>query len=128
MRRAYAGEKGIEMTNIQANGVRVSVFYAPSEGERFDFDYYVEQHVPMVFRLLQPHGCRGMSVDRGLSGGRPGSAAPYAVTGHMEFGSIEEFQAAMGAEGAQVQGDVPNYTDTKPTMQISEIVSVQPQA
>jgi uncharacterized protein (TIGR02118 family) len=107
-----------------ASGVRVSVFYDTGAEGRFDFDYYVQQHVPMVHRLMADQGCRAMWVERGIAGGAPGSPAPYSVVGHMEFASAEAFGAAMAAVGAEIQGDVPNYTDQLPTIQISEIVDV----
>jgi uncharacterized protein (TIGR02118 family) len=105
--------------------VRVSVFYGGSEG-RFDYDYYVDQHVPMVYELLREHGCRRIEVDRGVGGGAPGAPAPYAAVGHMEFESLEEFEAGMSTSGSRILADVPNYTDMQPLVQLSEITTVLP--
>lgn len=107
-------------------GIRVSVFY-PAEGDgRFDIDYYVDKHVPMAFELMEAHGCRMMSVERGISGGAVGSPAPFTIVGHMEFDSVEAFQTAMMQVGAEIQADVPNYTERLPTIQIAEILDVRP--
>jgi uncharacterized protein (TIGR02118 family) len=107
-------------------GIRVSVFYPADADGRFDIDYYVEKHVPMAFKLMEAHGCRRMSVERGIAGGAVGSSAPFTIVGHMDFDSTEAFQAAMTQVGAEIQADVPNYTERLPTIQIAEILDVRP--
>jgi len=37
--------------------------------------------------------------------------------------SLADFQKGMGVHGEGIMGDIPNYTNIEPTMQISEIVS-----
>ena len=39
----------------------------------------------------------------------------------MSITSVEAFGAAMATHGAEVMGDIPNYTDAQPVLQISEI-------
>jgi hypothetical protein len=34
---------------------------------------------------------------------------------------VEQFQESFGAHAAEIVGDVPNFTNTQPTIQISEI-------
>jgi uncharacterized protein (TIGR02118 family) len=34
---------------------------------------------------------------------------------------VEAFQNAFGPHAKTIMGDMPNYTDTQPTMQISEV-------
>jgi len=105
--------------------VRISACYPAVEGGRFDFDYYAQQHVPMVFELLESYGCRGIQVDRGVAGG-PGQPAPFAAIGHMEFDSVEGFQAGFKEHGRAIMADVPNYTDMTPVTQVSEVVVAFP--
>jgi uncharacterized protein (TIGR02118 family) len=100
--------------------IRVSVFYPNSEGSRFDLDYYVNTHMPMVQSELGS-ALQGVGVDAGLAGGTPGAPAPYAAVGHLIFDSVEAFQAAFGPKARVIMADVPNYTDIAPAMQISEI-------
>ena len=61
-------------------------------------------------------------VDKGLSGGRPGESAPFGYIAQLYFNSVADFQKAMEAQGEEIMGDVPNYTDVQPQIQISEIV------
>ena len=49
-----------------------------------------------------------------------GGAAPYAAIGTLHLTSVEALQAALAKHGAEIMGDVPNYTDAQPVLQISE--------
>ena len=98
--------------------IRVHIFYPPSS--RFDMAYYCERHMPMVQARIG-EACTGFTVDAGMAGGAPGSAPPYAAVGALTITSIEAFGAAMAQHGAEIMGDVPNYTDAQPILQISQI-------
>ena len=103
--------------------VRVSVFYPNESGKKFDLQYYTKTHMALVEERLKSFGLVRTEVDRGLAGGAPGSSAPYVCVGHVYFNSLEGFQQGMGVHGKDIMGDVPNYTDIAPQIQISEIVS-----
>lgn len=83
-------------------------------------DYYTNKHGPMVGGLLGD-ALKGVVVEEGISGGEPGTAAPYAAIGHLMFDSIDDFQNAFGPNAEQIMGDIPNYTNSSPVIQISEI-------
>ena len=98
--------------------IRVHIFYPPSS--RFDMAYYCERHMPMVQARIGA-ACTGFTVDAGMAGGAPGSPPPYVAVGALTVTSIEAFGAAMAQHGAEIMGDVPNYTDAQPVLQISEV-------
>jgi uncharacterized protein (TIGR02118 family) len=100
--------------------IRVSVLYPKNENSRFDMDYYCQKHMAMVRERLGS-ACKGISADWGLGGGQPGSAPPYIAAGHLLFDSVEAFQTAFGPHAQALLGDIPNFTNTQPTIQISEI-------
>jgi uncharacterized protein (TIGR02118 family) len=66
--------------------------------------------------------CKSYTVDKGISGGAPGSPPAYVGMCHIFAESVQSFQAAFGPHAKEIMGDIPNYTDLKPTMQISEVV------
>ena len=101
--------------------IRVSVFYENNEDVRFDEDYFINSHIPMVAEKLNPLGLKDIVVEKGIAGGGPGQPALYQALAHMTFDSVETFQEAFGKEGEGILADVPNYTDLKPIVQISEI-------
>lgn len=101
--------------------IKVSVFYPNRPGARFDFDYYVHQHLPMVRDKLGS-ACKGVAAVKGLSGGAPDAPAPYVAIAHLFFDSVDAFNAAFGPVSGDILGDIPNYTDLSPELQISEVL------
>lgn len=100
--------------------LKVSVFYPNNEGNKFDWEYYLKRHIPMVQQELGA-ACKRVAVEQGLGGAQPGSRATYVAMGHMYFDSVETFQAALAAHAEVIMGDIPNFTDLQPTIQISEV-------
>jgi uncharacterized protein (TIGR02118 family) len=100
--------------------IRVSVMYPGGAGNTFDLAYYCETHIPMAQKLLAP-ALKGVGVDAGIAGGEAGAPAPYLAIGYLVFDTLEDFVAAFMPVMGELQGDIPNYTNTKPTIQISEI-------
>jgi uncharacterized protein (TIGR02118 family) len=41
---------------------------------------------------------------------------------HLYFNAVADFQKGIAAHGTEIMGDIPNYTDISPQIQISEIV------
>ena len=104
--------------------IKVTVMYPNKPGARFDHAYYRDKHMPMVKASLAP-SCRFYTIDKGLAGAR-GEPAPYVALCHIHCDSLEGYQAAFGAKGSQILGDIPNYTDLQPVVQISEVVVGEP--
>ena len=102
--------------------IRVTVLYPATEGKKFDVDYYKNKHMKLVSDRLKAFGLVRTEVDKGVAGGAPGSAAPYVAIGHVYFNSLDGFQKGMGQHGKEIMGDIPNYTNIPPQMQISEIL------
>jgi len=100
--------------------IKVSLFYPYEEGKKFDMDYYLNSHIPMVQEKLGA-ALKGGAVEQGLSGGEPGSPATYVAMGHLLFDSVEAFQNSFGPHSEAIMADIPNYTDLQPTIQISEV-------
>lgn len=101
--------------------IKVSVMYPNKPGSRFDHDYYRDRHMPMVQRLMGDK-CRYYTVDKGLAGGSPGTAPTYIAMCHIFCDSTAAFQAGFGPHTSEILGDIPNYTDLEPIIQISEVV------
>ena len=103
--------------------IKISIMYPNDQGSRFDLRYYVETHMPRSIELLSAHpGFKGVSVEQGLGGAMPGKNAPYVAMCHFQFDSIESFMAAFMPHAAELQGDMPNYTDIEPVIQFNEVL------
>jgi uncharacterized protein (TIGR02118 family) len=101
--------------------IRASAMY-PNEGGKFDMDYYLNKHIPLIHKLLDSFGLVRTEVDRGIGTAEPGAPAPFLVVGHLIFHSIEDMQKGLQAHDPELAADAPNYTDIRPQFQISEIL------
>lgn len=100
--------------------IKVSVLYPHNEGAKFDMDYYLGQHIPMVREKLGA-ALKGVSVEQGVAGGTPDAPPAFVAMGHLLFDSAAAFEQAFGPHTEQIMGDIPNYTPIQPTIQISDV-------
>ena len=100
--------------------IRVSVMYPRTEGADFDMDYYVNKHVPLVQERCGD-ALKGATILEGLSGGMGGKPSANIAAVLFNFDSIDTFTAAMGPHMPEIMGDIPNYTDITPVLEISAI-------
>ena len=96
----------------------VSVIYHLAAGQKFDLDYYVKSHVPLVDSLLGPCGLKRTQYLHGT--GAPNGAPAAKLIALLEFDSLAEFAAAMEQNGAKLMGDIANFTDAQPSIQFNE--------
>ncbi len=102
--------------------IKVTVLYPQAPGSRFDHDYYRDRHMPMVQARLGA-ACKRYTIDRGLANGAaPDQPPPFVAGCEMFFDNVESFQTAFGPHAAEIRGDVANYTDRLPVVQISQVV------
>jgi uncharacterized protein (TIGR02118 family) len=102
--------------------IKVSVLYPNSEGSKFDMEYYCKKHMPMVQQRLGA-ACKRVEIDQGLGGPAPGSPPTYSALCHLYFDSVPAFQTAFGPHTNEIMGDIPNYTNVQPIIQVSELKS-----
>lgn len=101
--------------------IRVSVYYPAGEGAVFDHAYYESTHRQLVERRLQPMGLVGIQVERGMAG-LDGGPARFMACGHLHFDTAEQVEAALAAHGEELLGDIPNYTNIQPIIQLNSVV------
>ncbi len=104
--------------------VKLSVMYPATAGSRFDWGYYLGQHLELSRRLLSSRGLVRTEIDKGIGGLPPGTAAPYHALGHLYFQTMEELENALIATAAEFVADERNYTDVPSVVQISEVVEM----
>lgn len=101
--------------------IRATVLY-PASATRFDYDYYVNKHTPMLKELWTPLGLVNVELSKGVSGLMPGTKPAFCTIATLTFTSVEALQGALATTGAQVLGDIPNFTDVQPEVQLNEIL------
>lgn len=102
--------------------IRIIGLFPNGPGKKFDWDYYLNKHMPWVHKLTEPLGLVRTEVDRGTEALQPGTQSPYVAVVYLYYNSLEDFRNAIATHGAELVGDIPNFTDIKPQLQISEIV------
>lgn len=102
--------------------VKVTIAYPNKPGSRFDFDYWTGTHIPLVGSLLQA-AVKKAELERGLASGTPGDQTPFVAIGNIYFDSVDAFNNALGPHAERIMGDIANYTDITPIIQVSEVLS-----
>lgn len=86
------------------------VTYPARADARFDRDYYVATHLPLV---RERWGRHGLEQATGYFPDEPGDVLAVAI---LTFRDAEARAAALGsADAAEVFGDIANFTDVEPT-------------
>ncbi|TAM52559.1 MAG: EthD family reductase [Paraburkholderia sp.] len=102
--------------------IKVSILYPYRDNVRFDIDYYRDKHMTLAAKHFGT-ALKGWSVDKGVSGGEPGSNPAFVAAGHFLFDSVEAFQKVFEPVASELIADIPNYTDSTPDILISEVVT-----
>jgi uncharacterized protein (TIGR02118 family) len=96
----------------------LTVLYPNKDGAKFDFDYYMKKHIPMVSRLLNSK----IDVSKGMPLSN-GSSSPFLCIGRIWIPSLPEFDIAMEKHGAEITQDIHNYTNVEPVLLMEETVA-----
>jgi len=101
--------------------IKLTVMYPNSADLKFDKDYYRNQHIQLLEELLG-EAIISTDVNIGIAGGSPDQPAPYVVIANLVFESMDAFQKSFGVNSEKILEDLPNFTNVKPEVQISEII------
>jgi len=64
---------------------------------------------------------KACTVDAGVAGGAPGAPISFVAIANLTFDSVDAFQGSFGKHATEILGDIPNYTDIEPLVQISDV-------
>jgi uncharacterized protein (TIGR02118 family) len=100
--------------------IQLNILYPKTENAQFDWDYYLNTHMPMSIRL---HGAalKGITIAKGSDGIEAAPVVYVAVT-NMLFETVDSFLEAFMPHAETLQGDMKNYTNIQPVIQFSEVV------
>ncbi|KAJ5874249.1 uncharacterized protein N7529_002679 [Penicillium soppii] len=87
----------------------------PNDAEiRFDEDYYMKTHMPLVEATWKKYGLNSWHVTK-FPNALDGSRSEYLIMATLEWESQESLQNGLKDEGsAAVFADIPNFTNAKP--------------
>lgn len=99
----------------------VSVAYPRKDGGTFNFEYYTKKHVPLVARLVGTNAVKA-EVRKGVAS-PDGSAPSFVCLANFWIKSAQEFQATLATHGKEIMGDIPNFTNIQPILQVDEVLA-----
>lgn len=89
--------------------------YPRQEGGTFDFEYYKNKHMPLCMKRFGENA-KSFEVARSLPGEQ------HVCIGTIYLESVEAFERAFAEHGVEISGDVPNYTNIGPIIEMQEIL------
>jgi uncharacterized protein (TIGR02118 family) len=101
--------------------IKVSVMYPNSPGAKFDHDYYRTKHLPLI-KSRMGAALKYYTIDKGLAGRAADAPAAYVAMCHLLCDSVEAYQSSFGPYSQEIGGDIHNFTDVTPIVQISGVV------
>jgi len=101
--------------------IKVTILYPNDDGKTFDMDYYSNKHMPMLEGLFGD-SLKKLEIDKGVSGRTPNDPIPYLAIGYLYFENLSAYENSFGPNAAKIVGDIPNYTNIQPIVQISEVL------
>ena len=99
---------------------KVAILYPSGEGKTFDMSYYEKTHMPLVAGFLGKN-LKFYEIDKGVGGRTPNDTAPFVAVGYFYCYDVAEYNKAIGQNLEAIRGDIKNYTNIQPIVQISEI-------
>ncbi|NHF61196.1 EthD family reductase [Flavobacteriaceae bacterium TP-CH-4] len=110
-----------DTSKIKKGMIKVAILYPNTEGKTFDMDYYSNKHMPMVAGLFGD-SLKLYTIDKGIAGRTPDEPLPYVAIGYFYFDKLSAYHNSFGPNAETILGDIPNYTNIQPIVQISEVL------
>lgn len=102
--------------------IKLSVMYPYSPDARFDHAYYRDVHMALLKQRMGDY-CKSYTIDKGISGGAPGTPPAFVAMCHVYCDSVEALMAGIGPHAAELAADLVNFTNVTPVQQINEVLA-----
>lgn len=109
------------MTVAEKGLIKVSIMYPSGEGKTFDMAYYESKHMPMVAAFLGSNLVK-YTIEKGVASGIPDTPLPFMAIGSFYVRSLIDYQSAIAPNREAIRSDIPNYTNIRPVILVSEVV------
>ncbi len=99
----------------------MTILYPNTDGNTFDMEYYKNTHIPLLEELLGEQ-LKRVEIDKGIAGAMPDDPIPYVAIGYLYFDRLTDYYTSFGPHSDKIIGDIPNYTNIEPIVQISQVL------
>lgn len=100
--------------------LKFSIYYPFNQDVSFNYDYYLEKHIPLVKTELEDLGLEKLEVVMGQSGMMNKEPSFFAVA-NMYFEDAAAMANALKQGGQKLMEDLNNFTNSTPIQEISSI-------
>lgn len=107
----------------KAGMFKVTILYPNGDDKTFDMDYYEKKHMPMVAGYIGKN-LQFYEIDKGVAGRTANDKVPFVAIGSFYILDVEAYNKAIAQNREAIIGDIKNYTNIQPVVQISEIKKV----
>ena len=100
----------------------------PESGEalKFDMDYYLSDHMPLIEKAWSPFGMKSWSINQFPTTDALGQTPPYGVQTTIYWEKADDFKAALnGPMKDECAADVKKFSNIFPAIWIGDIVEVE---
>lgn len=117
-------EKQSQLPAPAAGMFKVTILYPNGEGKSFDMSYYEEKHMPMVAGFIGDN-LQFYEIDKGIAGRTANDSIPFLAVGYFYIRDVAQYNQSISANRETIIGDIRNYTNIQPIVQISELRQVK---
>ncbi|KAM0331390.1 hypothetical protein ACHAQA_003063 [Verticillium albo-atrum] len=102
--------------------VTITVLFPNEADAKYDIDYYVNKHMPLIQSLWGPYGVQSWSATK-FGNGVDGSAPKYAFGSTVTWENGDQVKAAFaGPEVGRIMGDVANFSNKEAVFLTGEVL------
>jgi uncharacterized protein (TIGR02118 family) len=99
---------------------RMHVVFPASEGATFDWDRYVNEHLPLAREKLTPHGLLRINAQR-CAQGPDGQAPAHLAIVTLDFETADGFREAFAQVAPDLIAHVPTFTNAQPSFSFGQV-------
>ncbi|KAJ4290413.1 hypothetical protein N0V90_010629 [Kalmusia sp. IMI 367209] len=96
----------------------VTILYKRTDDFKFDVEYFLTKHVPIVKEAWKPHGLLGATISEAT----PDSEIAYINA--IRFQTLEGVQKVLADQEklGPLMADIPNFTNGQPVFVVGKVV------
>ena len=107
------GMMGQPASAMRVGDTCLTILYPNSPEVRWDVEYYLARHMPLIMRLYGERAIKRFELRKGASG-QTGGAAPYIGSINIYINDQRAFDAAGAEHGKTLVEDVPHFSSVMP--------------
>ncbi|KAH6866239.1 hypothetical protein B0T10DRAFT_468057 [Thelonectria olida] len=100
----------------------VTVVFPNESDAKYDIDYYVTKHMPLIQERWGKYGVTSWSATK-FTDGLDGSPSLYAFGSVVNWDNADQVKTAFaGPEVAEIMGDVPHFSNKQAIFLLGEVL------